>query len=62
MPLSKKDYEVVAASIAFALCYTQERYLHTEILINRLCDYFKHENPRFNEDKFREACLDSDGE
>jgi hypothetical protein len=29
----------------------------TERLINALCDYYKKDNPRFNETRFKEACL-----
>lgn len=45
---SKKHYEVIADIIKHS--YTKEN------LINELVRYFKHDNERFNEAKFREVC------
>lgn len=31
---------------------------HTDLLINELSDYFKTQNPLFNENQFKKACLE----
>jgi hypothetical protein len=57
--LTKKDFIKVAEILRETLknCKTEEE----EVLINfsfcRFIDWFKDENPNFNEDKFREAVL-----
>ncbi len=33
-------------------------YIVTEILINNLSKYFKTQNPLFNENQFKKACLE----
>jgi len=46
--MTKKDYETVAKAIATTDCKSA--------LVEKLCRYFKVDNPKFDAYKFRQAC------
>lgn len=51
--MTRKDYE------AFAKMFRESGTQTTaEILIEKVCDIFKKDNPRFDPVKFRKACAD----
>lgn len=56
--LSRKYYKAFAAIIKAAPADTSAGYARTErdSITHRLCVLFAKENPRFDSDKFREAC------
>lgn len=61
MTLTKKHFKAIAEIINKNIAYedTSEKakdYIYSEI-INELSEYFKTENPLFDEDKFKGACL-----
>jgi len=60
MPMSRKDYKAIAECINCSLDYYSDRRISTSNLLATLCDYFKQDNPRFNAEKFKEACLKED--
>lgn len=55
MSLTRKDFKEVAGIIKRS--YQTKSLIHSGKLINELCNYFKQKNQKFNEDKFKEACL-----
>lgn len=59
MSMSRRDYELIARTIRAV--WTNERYLDSpshalEVVAASLADALGQDNPRFNEDKFLEAC------
>lgn len=56
MSMTKKDYELIASQINGSRFYRNEQYIVTEFLVNRLANVFKADNPKFDRDKFLEAC------
>lgn len=63
MKMTRKDYKAISDCINCSLDYYSDRKVNTANLLATLCDYFKHDNPHFDEMKFREACFkESEGE
>lgn len=57
--MTKKDYELIAAAIARGKrqsinCYDSEETL--DLVIKSICNELKLDNPRFDKNKFVEAC------
>ena len=52
MALSRKNYEQIAAAISEILLEPDERVA----LVHRLCREFAEDNPRFDPDRFADAC------
>ena len=59
--LSKQHFSRIAEIIRINT-YTQEndgyRYCSVETIIQEIADYFKTQNPLFNENRFKKACLE----
>lgn len=53
--LSKKYYKLFATAIFLNL---PKDYNSTKRFISELCTVFKHDNPNFDEHRFRNACKD----
>lgn len=53
--LMKKDFNKVAEILREKVIFN-DRYIR-ELTIRAFCKWFKSENPKFNEQKFREAVL-----
>jgi hypothetical protein len=53
--LSRKDYENIASAIYISK-NEKENYAF-RYLVNELCNRFLKDNPRFNAEKFKKACL-----
>ena len=62
MPMNRNNYREIASCINNARDVMQPRYTSTSVLIALLCGYLKENNPRFNAEKFKEACLNEQGE
>jgi len=59
MSMTKTDYEMVASVIKFTLETYQdnpESILTISILVDRLADELEFDNPKFNRNKFLNAC------
>lgn len=63
--MTKKDYQAIAQAIKenltplnkyFAANVDMDGICKVNGFINALCNILKADNPRFNADKFREAC------
>lgn len=58
--MTKKDYELIAYALKNSylgtLIYPKSLQGFYEVLVERLCDSLKEENPRFDVKKFWEAC------
>ena len=60
--MTKKDYIAVAKIIAdneVGIVGTIDLYLRKDNLVHDLVLYFEDENPKFDRDKFEEACNDN---
>ena len=53
--MSRKDYQRIATAVRSAQCDFREKLVLVESLINVLKD----DNARFDADRFRRACLES---
>lgn len=51
--MTKKHYEAIADCIDYRLC---SKHNHPHFIAYRLAQYFKSDNPAFNESKFYKAC------
>ena len=54
MPMSKKHYEDIANCFA---SMSGEFLVSKKILLQKLCRVFGNDNPRFDEERFRDACV-----
>lgn len=55
--VSKRDFEMIASIIRES--FYDDFWYDTKLrdyLVNQFCIYFRDENSRFNEEKFRDAC------
>jgi len=62
MPMNRNNYREIAKCINCSLDYHTNKRINTANLLATLCDYFKENNPRFNAEKFKDACLTEEGE
>ena len=56
MPMSKKDYQKIAEAIWLKTTINDRNLVNKLQLVEELCKEFKEDNPRFNPEKFKEAC------
>ena len=54
MSMTRKHYEDIANCFA---TMSGEMLVSKKILINKLVRVFENDNPRFDEDRFRDACV-----
>tara|TARA_Y100001938_G_scaffold20328_1_gene25626 strand:- start:15 stop:242 length:228 start_codon:yes stop_codon:yes gene_type:complete len=54
MPMSRKHYEDIANCFA---SMSGEFLVSKKILLQKLCRVFENDNPRFDEERFRDACV-----
>ena len=54
MSMTRKHYEDIANCFA---TMSGEMLVSKKILLQKLCRVFENDNPRFDEDRFRDACV-----
>jgi len=58
--LSKKHFRAIANAIALSTTSTDPSKVNKEVLVMYLIDLFSQENERFDADKFRMACSETE--
>ena len=58
--MSKKDYEkaaLICQDIALEDGAHDDKHLYAPRMVNAFVEFFRNDNPRFDSDRFRRACV-----